>query len=263
VVARVTVSKTDFPYTGPYSQSGDGKHKGPTALALKRAMSRAGKLAWEPDVWDDHFNAKLEQALDAFDPGGKNGYATGRYDKVRAAVVPAGKPHTGEPILDSVCLELVRDEHESTSSSSVPNLGPMSSGLASVLDRDLTHATSGIPLYPAFDDVFTAGAILLAPEGMDVTRQSSSSPGCAFYADGDSGLRWWFGHLTATPSVGRRYAKGDKIGNVYDTDAGGGPHVHVGVNVERYPGFGTGDQLKHHTNYTHGAPTIREQLGAV
>jgi hypothetical protein len=39
---------------------------------------------------------------------------------------------------------------------------------------------------------------------------------------------------------------------------GGGPHVHVGVNVELL--WGLGKQLAHHTNYTHGAPLIRDQL---
>src|SRR4029077_6434709 len=83
-----TISKADFPYTGPYSVEGDGKHKGNTALAMKRAMSRLGFLKWGPEVWDNAWNQKLEDACDQWDPGGKNGYGTGRYDKIRAATIP-------------------------------------------------------------------------------------------------------------------------------------------------------------------------------
>jgi len=257
----MTLSTATVPYTGPYSKDGNGLHKGPTALALKRAMSRLGFLPWEPDKWDDAFNQKLEDALDRWNGGGANGYATGRYDKIRAAKIPSGKPHAGEYALDSVCIGLIADEHAARSPA-LPALGPMVAGGTSILDRDCTHATSGIPLYPAFDDVFYQGAKIIAPEKLTVTRQSSSSPGHAFYADGASKLRYWFGHLDRTPSVGRVFAKGELIGLTCAVSTGGGPHVHVAVNVEKYPGFGAGKQLKHHTNYTHGAPTIRAQLEA-
>lgn len=257
----MTLSSSTFPYTGPYSIDGNGKHKGPTALSLKRAMSRLGFLPWEPDKWDEHFNQKLENALDAWHPGGANGYAEGRWEKIRAAKVKSGS-HAGEYALDSVCINLVADEH-AASKPKVPALGPMVAGGKSVLDHDCTHATSGIPLYPAFDDVFYQGAKIIAPEKLTVTRQSSSNPGHAFYADGASKLRWWFGHLDRTPNVGRVFAKGELIGLTCPVSTGGGPHVHVAINVEKYPGFGAGKQLKHHTNYTHGAPLIRAQLEAV
>jgi len=257
----VTLDKSKVPYTGPYSVDGSGKHKGSTALALKRAMSRLGFLAWEPDVWDEHFNQKLESALDRWDAGGKNGYAEGRYDKVRAAKVSSGS-HKGEYALDSVCINLIAGEAKS-SPAALPELGPMVKGGKLVLAHDLTHATSGIPLYPAFDDVFYQGASIIAPEKLTVTRQSSSNPGQAFYADGASKLRWWFGHRDRTPNVGRVFSKSELIGLTCPVSTGGGPHVHVAVNVEKYPGFGAGKQLKHHTNYTHGAPPIGDQLAAV
>ena len=106
----MTLSTSTVPYTGPYSIDGNGKHKGPTALALKRAMSRMGELPWEPDKWDDAYNRKLEDALDRWNPGA-NGYGEGRYDKLRAAKVPKGATHAGEYALDSVCIDLIADEH--------------------------------------------------------------------------------------------------------------------------------------------------------
>lgn len=137
-------------------------------------------------------------------------------------------------------------------------LGPVWIGGKSVLAQDLTHATSGIPLYPAFDDAFNQGRVIVAPEDMEVTRQSSSRPGLAFYATGKSKIRYWFGHLDRAHVAGTKFKKGDAVGKVAANTIGGGPHVHVGVNVELL--LGTGKELKHHTNYTHGAPTVGAQL---
>lgn len=139
------------------------------------------------------------------------------------------------------------------------DVGPVVPGGPSLLDHDLTHATSGIPLYPAFDTAFSAGRQIIAPEGVTIWKKlSSSNPGMAFYAMGDSGIDYWFGHLDRRHPLGTRFAKGQLLGRVIDTDVGGGPHAHVGVNVERL--LGTGEELVHHKNYTHGAPTIRRQL---
>ncbi len=140
----------------------------------------------------------------------------------------------------------------------VPALGPVWEGGKSVLLHDLTHPTSGIPLYPAFDDTFIAGRVIIAPEALVVTKQSSSRPGDAFYAEGVSELRYWFGHLVSAPATGRTFDKGEKIGVVLDHAIGGGPHVHVGINVERL--LGRGKELAHKTNYAHGSPTIGAQL---
>jgi hypothetical protein len=171
----MAVSTSDFPYTGPYSVEGNGKHKGNTAIALKRAMSRLGFLPWEPDKWDNLFNKKLEEALDEWNPG-KNGYAEGRYDKIRGAKVTSGS-HKGEYALDSECRRLVKEEAKSQEGWS--NLGPCFNGGKSVLQHDLTHATSGISLYPAFDDAFSQGTTIIAPEEITVTKASSSNPGDA------------------------------------------------------------------------------------
>ncbi len=141
----------------------------------------------------------------------------------------------------------------------VPDLGPVWLGGKSVLLQDLTHATTGIPLYPAFDDAFNQGRVIVAPEPITVhLKDSSAHPGEAFYAIGKSKLRYWFGHLDRDHPLGTKFAKGDAVGRVAANTVGGGPHVHVGINVELL--LGEGKQLIHHTNYTHGAPTVGAQL---
>jgi len=61
----VSVSEKDAPFTEPYAKAGNPsgfKSKGPTALAVKRALSHLGFLLWEPDEWDDQWNDKLNRA---------------------------------------------------------------------------------------------------------------------------------------------------------------------------------------------------------
>jgi hypothetical protein len=254
-----TISKTDFPYTGPYSKDGNGKHKGNTALALKRAMSRLGHLPWEPEKWDNAFNQKLEDALDKWDPG-KNGYAEGRYDKIRSAVVPKGAPHAGEQALDSVCINQVQTEYaaDNGQGGKVPDWGPVEKGGVSLLDFALSHDTSGIKLFPATDTIWTKGTTIIAPEKMTVYKASSSSPGDACYLEGVSGVRFWFGHMTSAPPVGKVINKGASIG-VVGAWSGYTPHCHIGVNVEKL--WGAGKELKHGNNYSvSGIPTMRKQF---
>jgi hypothetical protein len=149
----------------------------------------------------------------------------------------------------------------------IPNLGPITAGGQTLLDHDCTHATDGIPLYPAFDDAFTQGREIIAPEALTVTVNprtgasfSSSNPGEAFYAIGASRICYWFGHLDRNHPPGTKFAKGAVVGKVAPNTIGGGPHCHLGVNVENL--WGSGKELVHHTNYTHGAPTIGAQLEA-
>jgi hypothetical protein len=146
----------------------------------------------------------------------------------------------------------------------VPKLGPMYPGGKSVLDMKMTHDTSGIPGYPAFDDAFSAGRDVLAPEDLKVTGASSSNPGDAFYATGASGIKYWFGHLVAAPAVGKKFKKGAKMGDVMQTSQGGGSHVHVGMDVRPL----TGKSLKYGSNgngpdYTYYPKTNGQQLQAM
>lgn len=146
--------------------------------------------------------------------------------------------------------------------SPVLNLGPVWIGGKSILLHDLTHRTTGIPLYPAFDDAFVQGTVIVAPEAVTVIKPlTSSNPGEAFYLRGRSKIRYWFGHLDRSHPIGTRFDKGDAVGRVGPNTIGGGPHVHIGINVELL--LGEGRQLLHHTDYTHGAEPVGSQLRRV
>lgn len=143
----------------------------------------------------------------------------------------------------------------------VPPLGPIWRGGQSILLHDLTHMTSNMPegdIYPAYDDAFDVGVEIIAPEALEVTRDSSANPGDAFYATGDSGIRYWFGHLDRAPRRGSRFKKGGVLGRVAPNHLGGGPHAHIGIDAQPLCGF----ILKHRTDYRHGAPLVGVQLRA-
>ena len=168
----------------------------------------------------------------------------------------------GEPTewaFDQIAINLMAEAAapDAPKRPAIPPLGPLSAGGKSLLDQDCTHATAGLPYYPAFDEVWGPGRTVIAPEPLTVTRTGSSNPGHAFYADGISGIRYWFGHLTGSPAVGTKFRKGQKIGTTYAFHAA---HCHCGVNVERL--WGARRELVHRSNYTHGAPRIGVQLAA-
>lgn len=252
---------------GGYPASDDG----PDVVAIKRAISRLGRWPWQ--AFDDTFSPGFARGTGGNVVNtGVAGFqrqqglrATGNvgdetYQNLRYARIPEGLPKAGQPAFDSVAVDLLKSPPLATPVAQVTTLGPVYAGGAPILSHDLTHATGGIPLYPAFDDCFAQGRTIIAPEPLKVTQDSSANPGDACYCDGASGLRYWFGHLSQCPPAGRSIPKGGAIGTVAANNVGGGPHVHVGVNVERI--WGAGKQLAHHENYTHGAPTIGEQLEA-
>lgn len=149
----------------------------------------------------------------------------------------------------------------------VPALGPVTPGGASLLKLSLTHQTSGLPLYPALDTAFTAGAKVIAPEAGVVTRLSGGpSAGYSVYVTGESGLRYYFTHMNPERADLGPIAKGEKIGVVGSPSRFPGArvaHVHLGVNIERIAG--AGKQLRYGANgsgpdYTTGSPSIGEQL---
>jgi len=247
---------------------------GPDVQAYKRTVSRAGRWPWGPfdDAYSDGFahgrsgnvgetGVAGVQRQAGIEPTGWVGEHT--FNLLRSIRIPAGLPHAGEPAMDHTAALLVDEAYElfaGGGAGGVPELGPVCLGGRSVLEQDLTHATGGIPLYPAFDDAFAEGVSIIAPEELVVTRQSSANPGDAFYADGESGLRYWFGHLDRAPSNGARIAKGEVVACTCHNEIGGGPHVHVGLNVELL--WGAGQEMTHRTNYTHGAPLVGAQLEA-
>ncbi len=147
----------------------------------------------------------------------------------------------------------------------IPNLGSVVKGGPSILDMDFTHMTTGLG-WPAFDTALTGdpgpSMEVFAPEAIVVdTKDSSSSPGEAFYATGASGIRYWFAHLKDDHPLGKRFKKGDKVGDTLPTTVGGGTHLHLAVNLipvtgrhARYGRDGNGP------NYTHGPYTLRREL---
>jgi len=146
----------------------------------------------------------------------------------------------------------------------IPNLGPVTKGGKSLLLFSLTHKTDKLPLYPAADTGWVAGLEVLAPEKLAVTKQSSAQGADAFYARGDSGLDYWFGHIAQAPPNGSIFAKGAVVGKIARlTKAQGGPHLHMAVNAEAL--LGKGEQLLYGRtgfgpDYTVGAPAIGAQL---
>lgn len=160
-------------------------------------------------------------------------------------------------------LERLRNDLRPRPKPSWENVGPVTKPGASLLDMSLTHATMGIPLFPAVDLAWGAGVPIYAPEGVVVdTHDTSASPGDAVFLTGVSGLRYWIGHLVqGNYPLGKRFAKGSIIGRTINQS--GTDHGHVGVNAEKF--LGRGKQLKYGRtgngpDYTTGSPRIRTQL---
>lgn len=163
---------------------------------------------------------------------------------------------------------LERLAQDLTPHKNVPDLGPVTKGGKSVLLQDLTHETGGFPnensdsVMPAFDDAIGhPGLAVIAPEALTVTRQSSAQRrdgnpnGKAFYATGVSGIKYWFGHVDASPAVSAKFKKGQKMAAISSNHEA--PHLHIGVDARALNG---GKDLLHHTDYTHGAPLVGTQL---
>lgn len=141
----------------------------------------------------------------------------------------------------------------------VPDLGPIYRGsyAVSVMQHSLTHRTSSIPFYPAFDDGWIAGRDVLAPEDLEVIEQSGSAGGDAFYARGKSTIKYWFGHLAFAPPTGKDFVKGEKMGDIAWLPVSlGSSHVHCGIDARPL----IGHELIHRTDYRPGAPTVGVQL---
>src|SRR5688572_23733399 len=113
----------------------------------------------------------------------------------------------------------------------LPALGKVDEEGRSILDMDFTHQTTGLG-WPAFDTNFGAGDTFLAPEDMVVdTKDSSAHPGEAIYCTGKSGIRYWFAHLQQDHPLGTRFKKGQVVGKTIATNIGGGPHLHLAINI--------------------------------
>lgn len=137
----------------------------------------------------------------------------------------------------------------------VPALGPIVAGGTSVLLQDCTHITDGLG-WPAFDDGFKVGRAVIAPEDCIVDDNTSSAQGGnAFYITGNSGIRYWIGHIAEVPALHRRFKKGETMTHISADHPR--PHVHLGLDARKLL---HGHHLESHTNYTHGATPIGVQL---
>lgn len=144
----------------------------------------------------------------------------------------------------------------------IPFLGPITPDGPRLLDYDPTHLTSGLG-WPALDAGWRAGKAVLAPEPCRVYDNTSSSQGGdAFYVRGEeSGCPHWVAHIVHVPELGRRFARGERMTTISSDHRE--PHVHWAMDARpligshlKYGRTGAGP------NYTHGSPTIGEQLEA-
>ncbi len=163
-------------------------------------------------------------------------------------------------------MELIDEVEKNLTKPPVPNLGPCIPGGKPVLLESPTHNTDGLfddtgSYYPAFDFGWRAGVSVLAVEPMRVSAQSSSMGGDAFFATGESGIKYWIGHIVGAPRTGTKFMRGQVIGRIGAIP--GVDHGHYGLDVRAL----IGRDLKwgrrgNGPDYTWGAPTIGQQLSA-
>lgn len=152
-------------------------------------------------------------------------------------------------------LDVLEQEFAPLPHAKVPALGPIVKDGKSILLEDCTHLTSGLG-WPAFDAGWRTGMAVVAPEsGVVDDNTSGAQGGDAFYFQGDSGIRYWIGHITEVPKQGQRFRKGQIMTHISSQHPR--PHVHLGVDVRKLTG---GQHLISHRDYTHGAPLIGAQL---
>jgi hypothetical protein len=152
----------------------------------------------------------------------------------------------------------------------VPQLGQVTPGGKPLSLESLTHETAGLfgspnspdpkSHYPALDFGWDTGEVIYAPEPITVTKQSGAQGADAFYATGESTIKYWYGHVITAPANGTRFKRGDVVARI--AAISGVDHGHLGVNARALLG---GRDLKWGENgrgpdYTYGSPTIGRQL---
>lgn len=187
----MALTEKQVPYTGPYGLASSGlRSKGPTPTALKRGMARLGFLPWSDD-FDEHFNQPLSDALSKWDPG-HAGYATGRWEKIRRAVVPNGMAHAGEYALDTTAQQLIRDDYllQHPPPPPVPPIVyPHDKDWHSYCGGYL-HETGGISGNWAYDFIAAHGTPVLAVEAGTVSRTSGYDPATGVHGRNHDVFGW-------------------------------------------------------------------------
>lgn len=179
-----------------------------------------------------------------------------------------GWPKSGKPTghMRNVDAELAAALRELEPAKPKLDLGPILAGGVPLLAFDLTHVTDGMDehgsVWPALDTgIGHPGIAVIAPELVEVTghgsakRRDGTPNGRSInIAVGASGLEYWIGHVEQLAAVGAKVKRGGRLGVISANHEA--PHVHVGINGRKL----LGHDFAHHTNYSHGAPTIGAQL---
>jgi hypothetical protein len=146
----------------------------------------------------------------------------------------------------------------------LPYLGVVTPGGKPLLLEQLTHETDGLfkdtgSHYPALDFGWDTGEVVYAPEPMVITKQSGAQGADACYAQGESSLKYWLGHIVQAPPTGARFKRGDVLGRIARIP--GADHAHLGIDARPlidhdFKWGATG----HGPDYTYGSPTVGKQL---
>lgn len=169
-----------------------------------------------------------------------------RIDWVEAGLMPPAMPYLGPIIPGGKAISLEAPTHNTDGLYNSPNVPGGHNG---------SH-------YPAFDFGWSAGKTVIAWEPLTVTGQSSAMGADALYATGESGLRYWLGHITRAPVTGTKIRRGVKISTIAAIP--GADHGHLGIDAR--PLIEKDFKWGRHGNgpdYSFGAKTIGQQLAAV
>lgn len=233
------LTEKQFPYTGPaYGPSSlKGPTKGKTEKALKRAQIRLGNFVGDLAALDEHYNAKLEDAMRDWQRGvgldATGQYGRGSWLAMRSALVPSG-PHKGEYAMDAAALKLVREDALSI-------CYPHPQGTNSSVCQGL-HETAGITANWAIDFCAPGGTAVVAVEKATIRRLSGRDPalgadqtigifGYSIHFETASGYRYFATHFgSRAVQEGQIVEAGKVLGTVGNWPGDPGrSHTHLGV----------------------------------
>ena len=226
-----------YPSTHKHGQS----EPGDDVVAYKRAVSRGGRWPWDPPFSDDYIadfangveggkvkNSGIRgvQRQEGIEPTGVIGEPT--FQHLRKAAVPAGRENSGEPLFDSVCIDLLKNAQKKHGTVDDPKEEPKPAGEKALVDycrESISHEPKinylqqrpmqhlGVPPSKGFKT--------------DCSGHSTSSyyeagwpdpnPGCDYNGTGYTGT------LKNNPKVGAPYKIGDLA--IYGSSWGNTGHV--------------------------------------
>jgi len=231
---QVSLPRTLYP-----PKSGKGFFTGDDVTAYKRAVSRAGRWPWDPKNWDDGYadtfafgtsgnvkdtGVKGVQRQMGIDQTGILGKYT--FEALRTSLVPQGIAHAGEPLFDSVALELLRGYSKPPPSPTPPT---PSGGEQALVDYARSSISNEPKIHYSQNRPMTH---LGVPPSQGFTCDCSGhSTGCYYTAGwpdpnhNSPGYNGWgyTGTLVNNPKVNPPYRIGDL--GLYGTSTGNTTHV--------------------------------------